>query len=299
MKILLCNDDGIDAAGIEAMHDALIDHHGHFGAPFADVVLPIAPYTVQSATGHGITFRQPLITKEVPVNNRMNGIAVDGRPADCVKLGLSTLWPQRFGKGSLPDLVISGMNQGANIGINVLYSGTVAAALEAAFLGVPAIAVSVHIAKGRPRYDVAARHARAAIEALLGRPSAKDLKKLLPPHSCLSINVPATERDGKTPPIKVCPMNTHGLVDTFTKNKNPLGETYYWSGGSPMDFHATERSSDVQELFAGNITVTPLKYDLSDFQSIANWRTRLGQSAVARGKRAARTRQAPPRGPAR
>ncbi len=298
MKILLCNDDGIDAAGIEAMHDALIDHGGHCGGPWADVVLPIAPYTVQSATGHGITFRQPLITKEVPVNDRMVGIAVDGRPADCVKLGLAALWPERFGKRSRPDLVISGMNQGANIGINVLYSGTCAAALEAAFLGVPAIAVSVHVGKGRPRYDVAARHARAAIEALIGRPSARELRKLLPPHTCLSINVPATEREGRVPPIRLCPMNTHGLVDRFTRHKNPLGETYYWSGGSPMDFHATERGSDVQELFNGCITVTPLKYDLSDFQALANWRTRLARGK-SEGPPARRTRHPARSGPAR
>ncbi|MGD9689832.1 MAG: 5'/3'-nucleotidase SurE [Phycisphaerales bacterium] len=273
MNVLLCNDDGIHATGISSLFDALIDHQGHFGSRLADRILPVAPLTVQSATGHGITFRQPLITREVDVNDRMSGIAVDGRPADCVKLALSALWAERFGKGSRPDLVISGMNEGANSGINVLYSGTVAAALEAAFLGVPAIAVSMNKGRGKPRYDLGARFARAAIDAILGpAPHAAALK----PHTCLSINIPLVESDMPMPPISVCPMNVHGTVDAYQKNVNPLGETYYWSAGTPMDFHATEPGSDVQELAEGRITITPLRYDLSDHAMLEAWRARVG-----------------------
>ena len=136
MRILLTNDDGIHAPGIEAMHKAL-EGLGE--------VMTVAPLTVQSATGHGITFHEPLMCEEVVVNDEMTGLAVDGRPADCVKVALRALWQKRFGEGSTPDLVVSGMNSGANVGINVIYSGTVAAAVEAAFLGVPAIAVSLHI----------------------------------------------------------------------------------------------------------------------------------------------------------
>ncbi len=136
MRILLTNDDGIDSPGIAALYDAL---HG------LGEIFPVAPLTVQSATGHGITFNEPLMVEDVVVNERMKGIAVDGRPADCVKLALRTIWPDRFGADAAPDLTISGMNIGANVGINILYSGTVAAAMESAFLGVPAIAVSLHI----------------------------------------------------------------------------------------------------------------------------------------------------------
>lgn len=275
MNVLLCNDDGIHAAGIGSLFDALTDHHNTFGRPFADRVVPIAPLTVQSATGHGITFRQPLITTEIDVNERMSGTAVDGRPADCVKLALASLWPKRFGPGTRPDLVISGMNQGANVGINVLYSGTVAAAIEAAFLGVPAIAVSLHLGRGKARYDLAAERARRAIEALLGPARGDAIRAVLEPHTCLSINIPITEREGPMPPIAICPMNVHGLVDAFAENTNPLGERYYWSAATPMGFHATEAGSDVQELAAGKITVTPLRYDMTDAARLAYWRSRL------------------------
>lgn len=256
-RVLLTNDDGIHAPGIVALHDAL-HAPGSMpdGGPIARSMLVVAPLTVQSATGHGVTFRQPLITRDVQASATMHGVAVDGRPADCVKLALSELWGGRMGDAR-PGLVVSGMNMGANVGINVLYSGTVAAALEAAFLGVPAIAVSLHHGAGTPRYDVAARHACAVIARLLGRGP-------LRPHQCVSINIPVTEHDGPVPPVSVCPVNTHGVVDRFTRNVNPLGETYYWSAGTPLEFHATETGSDVQELFARRVTVTPLQYDLTD-----------------------------------
>jgi 5'-nucleotidase len=280
MKILLCNDDGIEANGIEALYDALIDHHQQHGGPLGEV-FTVAPLTVQSATGHGITFRQPLITREIDVNERLTGIAVDGRPADCVKLALSSLWPARFGPGTRPDLVVSGMNQGANVGINVLYSGTVAAALEAAFLGVPSIAVSLHLGRGKPRWDVAARHARECVDRVLAAARAHTggaarTASGLESHACLSINLPVTEADGPTPPVRVCPMNVHGMIDAYRKGTNPLGEDYYWADGAPMEFHATEPGSDVQELFNRCITVTPLKYDLTDYAGLSAWKGRLG-----------------------
>src|SRR5215213_6923366 len=128
MLILLTNDDGIMAPGIVAMYRELTQ--------LGDVTV-VAPETVQSATGHGITLTAPLLTSKVIVENGFTGTAVDGRPADCVKLAVNQLLPR------LPDLVVSGINSGANVGINVIYSGTVAAAIEAAFLGLPSIAVSL------------------------------------------------------------------------------------------------------------------------------------------------------------
>src|SRR4030095_6054463 len=130
MLILLTNDDGIQAPGIVAMYRELVK---------LGEVHVIAPETVQSATGHGITISAPLLTNRVTVENAFTGIAVDGRPADCVKLAVSQFLPRQ------PDLVVSGMNSGANVGINVIYSGTIAAAVEAAFLGLPSIAVSLHL----------------------------------------------------------------------------------------------------------------------------------------------------------
>jgi 5'-nucleotidase len=308
MRILLTNDDGVHAPGIVALYDALSGRG--FEGPMADppgvatraprdVLLPIAPLTVQSATSHGVTFHQPLMTRPVRVNERMDGVSVDARPADCVKLAISCLWPERFGAGSRPDLVVSGLNAGANCGINVIYSGTVAAALEAAFLGVPAVAVSLHIGRGRPLFDVAAGHARRAIEAVI----AAGLPR---PHECININIPITEeppppdvqdqrrapwyggdqdlpdphKDAlydprRMPPLAVCPMNTHGLVDQYERRLSPSGEAYYWATGHGLDFRATEQGSDVDLLLKRHITVTPLWYDLTDRAGLGRWRERL------------------------
>lgn len=275
MRILLTNDDGLRAPGIAAMHEALTDFHGDFGAPLGEVVLPVAPLTVQSATSHGVTFHTPLmVTDEFLAGDgpadRVAGVAVDGRPADCVKLAISNIWPERFGLGTRPDLVISGMNQGANAGINVVYSGTVAAALEAAFLGIPSIAVSLFIGKGKTRFDVAARHARHAVQAILAH-------GLPPAHSCLNINIPITESEADTPPIRVCPMNTHGHNDAYERRVSPGGDVYYWSKATGLDFRLTDTGSDVQELFLGRITVTPLFYDLTYRAALEDWARKLGQ----------------------
>ncbi|MEM9083893.1 MAG: 5'/3'-nucleotidase SurE, partial [Planctomycetota bacterium] len=234
---------------------------------------------------------------------------VDGRPADCVKLALSTLWRDRFGKGDRPDLIISGMNAGANVGINVIYSGTVAAAIEGAFLGIPAIAVSLHLGRGRPLFDVAAAHARRAIEKICA-------ESVPGPHTCLNVNIPRCEESGtsysqaqaeqaariagsalsdisRTPeneigldasdphdpraelPLAVCPMNAHGIIDRFEERTSPGGQSYYWAAGGGLDFHNTDAGTDVHQLFERRITVTPLHYDLTEYGAMHHWRERL------------------------
>lgn len=273
MRILLTNDDGIRAPGIIALHDALIGVDPTFNKPLGSVVYPIAPLTVQSATSHGVTFHTPLMVREERMHDRMEGVAVDGRPADCVKLAITNLWPEKFGRGSMPDVVISGMNAGANVGINVIYSGTVAAALEAAFLGIPAIAVSLHLGRGKPNFELAARHARRAIEAIIA-------KGLPDRHACLSVNIPVTEigmdaAQTKQYPIRVCRMNTHGLNDKYERRVAPGGEVYYWAAGNGLDFRNTDEGSDVQEIFQRAITVTPLRYDLTKKSVLGGWAERL------------------------
>ncbi|MGE3107954.1 MAG: 5'/3'-nucleotidase SurE [Phycisphaerales bacterium] len=279
MRILLTNDDGLRAPGIAALYEALVDYHGEFGAPIGgsdSIVWPIAPLTVQSATSHGVTFHEPLMIREEYLSgsgpdDQTLGIAVDGRPADCVKLAITSLWPERFGAGSRPDLVISGMNAGANVGINVIYSGTVAAALEAAFLGIPSIAVSLHLGRGQPRFGVAARHARYAIERVLRAYDGR-----LPAQACISINVPVTSDDA-TPDIKVCAMNTHGLIDSYERRVSPAGDVYYWASGHGLDFRSTDAGSDVQELMKGRMTITPLWHDLTDRKAIDGLAERLAR----------------------
>ncbi|MSR43966.1 MAG: 5'/3'-nucleotidase SurE [Phycisphaerales bacterium] len=260
MKILLTNDDGITAPGIAALYDAI--------ASLGEIVV-VAPAGVQSAMSHGITFHKPLMTRDVQVNERMRGISVEGTPADCVKLGLRTIWAERFGAQSRPDLVISGMNSGANVGINVIYSGTIAAAIEAAFLGVPAIAVSLHMGGGPVAWSRAAHIARAAIDRVLAFP--------LDAHRVMSINVPRTLSDNAPmPPIRVVRMNTAAGIDRHERRESPEGHAYYWPCGNGMEFFHTAQGSDVEALSEGNVTITPLWYDLTDDASLAAWVDRLG-----------------------
>lgn len=267
MKILLTNDDGIAAPGIVAMHKALTTD------PLGEV-FAVGPLTVQSATSHGITFHTPLMVTETTINGDAC-IAVDGRPADCTKLALTNLWGDKYGQGSRPDLVISGMNAGANCGINVLYSGTVAAAIEAAFLGIPAIAVSLHLDRElecdrpNPDFAFASRVARRVIDQVIagGLPGR---------HEVLSINIPATGRLKEDAEVVVCPMNTHAMIDRYDERKTPYGGRYYWASGSGLDFHGADEGTDVPELLDGRVTITPLSFDLTNYRRMDFWKDRIG-----------------------
>ncbi len=278
VRILLTNDDGIHAPGFEAIYEAFIDRTGERKSPVAEEVWPVAPLTVQSGTGHGVTFHTPLMITREQVSPTMSGLAVDGRPADCVKLAISSLWPERFGQGQRPDLVVSGLNAGANVGINVIYSGTVAAALEAAFLGVPAVAFSLLLGRGKTRFDIAAAQARRVLELLVSAARPGDPSGLLGAHACLSVNIPVCEGERpweREPQIVVCPMNTHGMVDAYERRVSPSGEVYYWSAGGAMEFRAADAGTDVEQIMLGRITITPLLYDLTHRERIVPWRKAL------------------------
>ncbi len=265
MRILLTNDDGIDAPGIVALHHAL-DGLGE--------LVTVAPRTVQSATSHGITFHTPLLTETVRVNDRMMGTAVHGRPADCVKIALRALWTEQFGEGTAPDLTISGMNSGANVGINIIYSGTVAAAVESAFLGVPAIAVSLHLGdRTKIHYERAGEIARYAIDRVLQHP--------LDPHTVFNINIPRTESaDAPLPPLRIVRMNTAPGTDQYDRRENPWGQVYYWSAGDGMEFTHTAPDSDVEALRERCITITPLSYQLTNPEQLCIWQKRLDDSRI-------------------
>lgn len=218
----------------------------------------VAPETVQSATGHGITISTPMLTSKVTVQDgAFTGIAIDGRPADCVKLAVAKLLPRP------PDLVVSGINSGANVGINVIYSGTVAAAIEAAFLGLPSIATSL-LLKGDvpPDYSRAAKLARETIEKVL----AAGLK----PGHVASINVPALRSDQAPAGTKVCRQCTRPYVDAYEERQSPRGQKYYWNS-SVFTLGNTESETDVAYLREGYITVTPLQFDLTDQSTLARW----------------------------
>jgi 5'-nucleotidase len=248
MRILLTNDDGIMAPGIVAMYRHLVQ--------LGDVTV-VAPETVQSATGHGITLTTPLLTSRVTVENAFTGTAVDGRPADCVKLAIAQLLPEP------PDLVVSGMNSGANVGINVLYSGTVAAAIEAAFLGLPAIAVSLHLHRDVPTdYARAAGYGLEAIRATL----AAGLKR----GEVANINVPAMPAGQRPRGIKVVRQCTRPFIDTYERRTDPRGREYFWNS-SVFSLGETEDDTDVAAIRDKYISVTPLQFDLTEHEIVRRW----------------------------
>jgi len=237
MLILLTNDDGIFAPGLAAMERAL----SRIGE-----VRVVAPSTEQSGVGHAITFLTPLTAKEVFANDRSRGWAVDGSPADAVKLGISEFCPRR------PDLVVSGINSGLNAGINVLYSGTVAAAIEGAFFGITSVAVSLE-------WDEHANYGRAAeigvdvIRGLLDRKPARG--------SLFNVNIPTRALSG-TPQLRVVPMCISRYGEAFERRTDPRGRSYYWATNDPPP-PPSPHESDVTALAAGAVTLTPLDYDLT------------------------------------
>jgi 5'-nucleotidase len=248
MLILLTNDDGIQAPGILAMYRELTS--------LGDVMV-IAPETAQSATGHGITLSAPLLTSRVSIENGFTGIAVDGRPADCVKLAFAQLLPRQ------PDLVVSGINAGANVGINVIYSGTIAAAIEAAFLGTPAIATSLFLRSHVPvDFARAARLSRQTIDQILARG--------LTAGQVASINIPALQSDEPPAGTKIVRQCTRPWVDTYQRRQDPRGRDYFWNS-SVYKLGDTEADTDVAALRDKFITVTPLQFDLTEHSLLKQW----------------------------
>jgi 5'-nucleotidase len=237
MLILLTNDDGIFAPGLAAMERAL--------RAFAEVSV-VAPATEQSGVGHAITFLTPLTAKEVFDGDRRRGWAVDGSPADSVKLGISEFCPRR------PDLVVSGVNSGLNAGINVLYSGTVAAAIEGAFFGITSVAVSLE-------WDDHADYERAAG---IGATVIRQLLERRPtPGSLFNINIPSSALSGGAE-LRVVPMSVARYGEAFERRVDPRGRSYWWATNDPPP-PPSALESDVTALAAGHVTLTPLEYDLT------------------------------------
>jgi 5'-nucleotidase len=237
VQILLTNDDGIYAPGLAAMQRELCQ--------LGDVCV-VAPATEQSGVGHSITFLSPLIVKEVFSEGRRWGWAVEGSPADSVKIGVFELCPRR------PDLVVSGINGGLNAGINVLYSGTVAAAIEGAFFEITSVAVSLEYSETAP-YDHAARLARRIIQQIVAN-------KGLEPH-LYNMNIPVAALNGE-PRLKVVPMGVARYGEHFEKRSDPRGRSYYWATNDPPP-RVGAHETDLTALAKGFVTLTPLDYDLT------------------------------------
>jgi len=255
MRILLTNDDGVYAPGLRALLPEL--------RRLGEVVV-VAPATEQSAVGHSVTINNPLIVQEVlDEERRPLGWAVEGRPADCVKLALRELLPAR------PDVIVSGLNAGSNAGINVLYSGTVAAAIEGAFFRVTSIACSLEYSKPTPPdFARGAALARRVVEQLLARRPAAG--------SLFNVNIPDLERH--TPRgVRVVPQNLAAFEESYDRRTDPRGRVYFWSNpefGCP-DPHP---DTDVTALAEGWVSVTPLQFNLTHenlLREIGDWNLRL------------------------
>ncbi len=249
MHLLLTNDDGIYAPGIAALKQNIQDL-GH--------VTVVAPDVEQSGVGHSITFSHPLRVREVQANNQRIGYGVNGSPADCVKLAIYEVMEQR------PDVVISGINMGSNVGIHILYSGTVAAAVEAAIMGYPSIAVSFEISGRYDDIHSAAKVARSVIERILTHK--------LPKGSLLNINIPSIPPD-QIKGIKVTRQYAQDFRENFEKRTDPSGRSYYWLLGTDKTRHR-EEDTDIHAINEGYISITPLRYDLTDYamqKKIVDW----------------------------
>lgn len=256
MQILLTNDDGIYAPGLAALEHEL----RKIGS-----VEVVAPLTEQSGVGHSITYRTPLMAREMFEGQRRRGWAVEGSPADCVKLAITELCRPR------PELVVSGINSGLNAGINVLYSGTVSAAIEGAFFGVTSVAVSLEWDE-KARYDLAAKLAVPIISQILAQKG--------PEPQLYNLNIPLAALNQ---PAGVCvtPMCIAPWGESFERRDDPRGRPYYWATGK-QPIPPADAATDLSELRAGNITLTPLDFDMTRRDQLAQMRDwRLGAALNA------------------
>jgi len=264
MRILLTNDDGIFAKGIEAIYEALVPVHE---------VHVVAPETEQSAVGHAITFLDPLRVKSVKRNGSFFGQALNGTPADCVKLAVRALLDPP------PQVVVSGINMGANVGENVIYSGTVSAATEAAMMGLPSIAVSMNAFR-RTDFSAATQITLELLRLIE--------KNGLPGGVSLNVNVP------DLPPesiggVRVTRQGSIEYLEGYEKRVDPRNNTYYWlCGDKPI--HDTHPDTDSCALTHDCISITPIHYDLTHYETldvVRGWGVeRTGPAREFRGPRA-------------
>ena len=249
MKILVTNDDGIEAPGIAVLAKTL--------ASIGEVTI-VAPLKEQSAVGHAITMQMPLRVIEYKKNGDFFGYAVSGTPADCVKIGIRNLMEVP------PDLVVSGINHGSNTAINIIYSGTVSAAREAAIMDIPSMAISVTNHEATD-FRFAAKISQLLAEELAG--------KDLPLGTLLNINVPDIPEE-QIAGIKLTRQGKSKWDDIYVRRIDPYGKNYYWLTGNLMEVD-TEIETDQAAIRKNYVSVSPIHFDLTDyetFERMKNWK---------------------------
>lgn len=245
MRILLTNDDGVYAPGLQALRKEL--------QKLGEVVVT-APASEESGVGHSITLLNPLVVQEVlDDQQKPMGWAVEGKPADCVKLALLELLPEK------PNLIVSGLNAGSNAGINILYSGTVAAAIEGAFFKITSIAVSLEYTKPKPLdFPQAAHTARKVIEQIIAqRPE---------DGSLFNVNIPSLDR-GPIKGVRVAPQNVRPHQESYDRRTDPRGRVYFWNNPE-YECPDPHPDTDVIALADGYVTVTPLQFNMTHAEKL-------------------------------
>ena len=247
MRILLTNDDGIMAEGIRTLARELEKEHE---------VIIVAPDIERSAQSHAITLFKPLTIKEVKLEEiNSKAYSVSGTPADCVRAGIEALTDEPI------DLVFSGINIGLNSGMDILYSGTVSAAIEASIYNIPSIAVSTEYIGEKANFNIAAEYANKILK--------KVLPELMGTNIVLNINTPYTETDVKG--VKVCRVGD-AIYDYYFESENGNGEKTLQAKGRRNT--SPTKDTDRYFLSEGYVTVTPLHYDLTNFETlerVSNW----------------------------
>ena len=236
MRILVSNDDGVEAAGLRVLAEALL--------PLGEVTV-VAPDREQSASSHSISLHRPLRIEELASWGEVRRFSVDGTPTDAVYVGVNHLLRDRR-----PDIVASGINRGANLAMDVLYSGTVAAAMEGTAMGLPSFAISL-VARSNPDFRAAAAFARH-LAGELGR-------RGLPPGTLLNVNVPPGEPRG----VQITRLGKRTYSAAVVQKLDPRGRAYYWIGGDEQA-HENVPGSDCDAVFdRALVSITPLHLDLT------------------------------------
>ena len=243
LSILISNDDGILSEGIAALAREL--------QQIATITI-VAPESQQSAVGHAITVHRPLRVREVRKGNEIFGYAVDGTPADCVKLAIGHILPQK------PDLVVSGINHGSNTAISVIYSGTVSAATEGTILGIPSFAVSLTSFEANADFSYAAKFARnlATLVAQKGLPKGTLLNVNVPP-------VPENEIQGAV----ITKQGKSVWNDEFEARRDPGNREYFWLKGDLVELDVDD-DIDQRAILNNKVSITPIQFDLTNYAMI-------------------------------
>jgi 5'-nucleotidase len=253
MRILITNDDGIYAQGIFVLCQELRD---------LGEVTVIAPDRERSAVGHAITISDPLRVWQVEREGKFFGYAVNGTPADCVKLAINALLEEK------PDILISGINHGPNTGTNVIYSGTVSAATEGTILGIPSVAISLDASHGEnPDFTYAAKFTHKL--------AVKIVEEGLPKGTTLNVNIPAL-LEHQIKGVTVTRQGNLKFTDTFQMRTDPRNRLYYWLTGEKVEVEPNGEEEEIDHLVLRQhkISITPLQYDLTNYKllkDLKNW----------------------------